>query len=449
MSKKHTKFYDLLEVPTTASQDEIKKAYRKMAMKWHPDKNPENKKEAEEKFKDISHAYEVLSDPQKKQTYDEFGEEGLKEGGGGGGGFRDAYSMFGDLFGFGGFGRGGGRDGPKKTQDVQFQLGITLTEFYQGKTKKLKIDRDVICIECVGKGTTKEGASSTCDKCKGRGFEIITQQLGPGMIQQMQTMCSKCRGKGEMINEKDKCKACKGNKVTKKQQQLEVVVEKGMRPGQKITFREAADQAPGCEPGDVTVILVDKPDPSRESDTKDEKKKKGRRPSTQGLLRPTFKRLAPGNDLLMEYDLTLREALLGYEVSFRHLDDRVVSVKSPENHVTSPGDVVVIEGEGMPVYKNPIAKGDLLIKFDIIMPTPKEITPSVRKQLETIFPQAQQPKKAKADKDADLNSYTAVPYDEEQQKLRNARNKERARTSHEMDDEDDEGGPQAATCRQQ
>jgi DnaJ-class molecular chaperone len=441
---KHTKFYDLLEVSPTASPDDIKRAYRKMAMKWHPDKNPENKKEAEEKFKDISQAYEVLSDPQKRKSYDEFGEEGLKEGGGGG--FRDAYSMFGDLFGFG-FGGRGGRDGPKRTQDVQFQLGITLTEFYQGKTKKLKIDRDVICIECVGKGTTKEGAQASCDKCKGRGFEVIVQQLGPGMIQQMQSMCSKCRGKGEIINEKDRCKACKGNKVTKKQQQLEVIVEKGMRPGQKVTFREAADQAPGCEPGDVVVVLVDKPDPSREPETKDEKKKKTRRPSTQGLLRPNFKRLANGNDLLMEYDLTLGEALLGYEVSFRHLDDRVVIVKAPENHVTSPGDVVVIDGEGMPIFKNPIEKGDLLIKFDILMPTPKELTPSVRKQIATLFPKTTP--KVKTEKDADLNHYTAIPFDEEQAKARSAKNKERARTSHQMDEDDDEGGPQAATCRQQ
>jgi len=448
MSKKHTKFYDLLDVPPSASPDDIKKAYRKMAMKWHPDKNPENKKEAEEKFKDISQAYEVLSDPQKKKTYDEFGEEGLKEGGGGGGGFRDAYSMFGDLFGFG-FGGGGGRggrEGPKRTQDVQFQLGITLTEFYQGKTRKLKIDRDVICIDCVGKGTTKEGAQSSCDKCKGRGVEIIVQQLGPGMIQQMQTMCSKCRGKGEIINEKDRCKACKGNKVTKKQQQLEVNVEKGMKPGQKVTFRESADQAPGCEPGDVVVVLVDKSDPSREPETKDEKKKKARRPSTQGLLRPAFKRIANGNDLVMEYDLTLSEALLGYEVAFRHLDDRVVIVKSPENHVTSSGDVVVIDGEGMPIYKNPLDKGDLLIKFDIIMPTPKELTPTVRKQIATLFPQTP---KIKPDKDADLNHYTAIPFDEEQAKARGAKNKERARTSHQMEEDDDEGGPQAATCRQQ
>jgi len=155
----------------------------------------------------------VLSDATKRSNYDKYGEDGVKEGGGG---FRDAHSMFADLFGFGSpFGGGGGRGGPKRTQDVQYQLGVTLAEFYSGKVKKLKLDRDVICIECGGKGSQKEGAVGECSNCQGRGIEVITRRLGPGMVQQMQKPCDKCKGKGEVINEKDKCKVCKGEKVQK------------------------------------------------------------------------------------------------------------------------------------------------------------------------------------------------------------------------------------------
>jgi DnaJ-class molecular chaperone len=425
-----------LGVSVTATPEEIKKGYRKLAMVWHPDKNPDKKQEAEEKFKEISQAYEVLSNPEKRKTYDEYGEEGIKEGAGGG--FRDAHSMFADLFGFGSFFGGGGREGgPKKTQDVQYQLGVTLAEFYQGKLKKLKIDRDVICIECVGRGSKKEGAVTKCDRCGGKGVEIITHRLGPGMIQQMQSACRPCNGKGEIINEKDKCKVCKGDKVVKKQQVLEVRVEQGMKEGQKVTFREAADQAPGCEPGDVIVILVEKPDPSRDPENKEGKRKKSRvgLKSRADLLKPSFNRLKNGSDLLIEYDLTLSEALLGYEIAFRHLDDRLVLVKSPPEKTTSPGDLVVIEGEGMPIYKSPLSKGDLYIKMNIVMPTSKELGgEAVRKQLAAILPQPQALPDAMKKKD-DVNTYVAEPFDEEAAKLRAQRNK--ARAGH-MEDEEEE-----------
>jgi len=417
-----------------------------MAMKWHPDKNPDQKKEAEDKFKEISQAYEVLSDPKKRKLYDQHGEEGLKEGGGGGG-FRDAHSMFADLFGgFGGGFFGGGRgerEGPKKTQDVQFQLGVALAEFYQGKTKKLSIERNVICIECVGKGSVKEGAVVNCERCQGRGIEIITRRLGPGMVQQLQTHCQKCGGKGEVINEKDKCKVCKGDKVVPKQQQLEVIVEKGMRQGQKITFREAADQAPGCEPGDVIVVLVEKPDAGGEG-----KQKKPRTviKNKSDIFRPNFVRKV--NDLAIEYDITLTEALLGYEIAFRHLDERIVVVKSQPGKVTSPNDIVVVEGEGMPVHKSPMSRGDLLVKLNIVMPTPKELADeNLRKQLATLLPKAPAlPEPVLKEKEDDLHRYTAEPYDE-QAKARAQRNRMHNHNSH---DEDEEDGPRghATSCQQ-
>jgi len=356
MSKKNnTKYYELLGVPTTATADEIKKAYRKLAMQCHPDKvsDESKKKEAEDKFKSLSEAYEVLSDKEKRSTYDKYGEDGLKEGGGFSG-FRDAHSMFADLFGFGSPFGGRDRGGPKRTQDVQYQLGVTLAEFYTGKVKKLKLDRDVICIECGGKGSQKEGAVVECPNCQGRGVEVITRRLGPGMVQQMQKPCDKCRGRGEIINEKDKCKSCKGEKVKKQQQTLEVHVVKGMKPGSKVTFREAADQAPGADPGDVIVLLMEKPDPTRDPE-KDGKHKKPRVSKTQDIPRPSFQRLRNSSDLLLEHDISLSEALLGFEIAFKHLDDRVIFVKSPEGKVINPNELVVVENEGMPLEKKSIS----------------------------------------------------------------------------------------------
>jgi len=353
--------------------------------------------------------------------------------------------MFADLFGFGGFG-GGGRDGPRRTQDVQYQLGVTLSEFYTGKVKKLKLDRDVICIECVGKGSKKDGAVANCTQCSGRGIEIITRRLGPGMVQQMQKPCDRCRGKGEVIAEKDKCKVCRGDKTVKKQQVLEVNVEKGMKPGSRVTFREAADQAPGAEPGDVIVVLMEKPDPSRDPEGKEGKQKKPRVSKTAiDLPRPTFQRLKNASDLLMEYDITLTEALLGFEIAFRHLDDRVIVVKSPEGKVTSPNDLVVVEHEGMPMEKNPSLLGDLYVKLNIIMPTPKELADeNVRKQLTALLPPAPGVPESVKKKDADLHRYTASPFDPE---VHAQRSRDRSR-NHQTDEDDDEGHGHTAQCRQ-
>jgi len=387
----------------------------------------------------------VLSDATKRKTYDKYGEEGLKEGGGFGG-FRDAHSMFADLFGFGGFG-GGGRGGPKRTQDVQYQLGVTLAEFYTGKNKKLKLDRDVICIECGGKGSQKDGAVGECSNCHGRGMEIITRRLGPGMVQQMQKPCDQCRGKGEVINEKDKCKHCRGDKVVKKQQTLDVEITRGMKPGSKVVFREAADQAPGQDPGDVIVILQEKPDSTRDPEVKEGKHKRPRVSKSSVIPRPSFSRLRNSSDLVLEQDITLVEALLGFEIAFKHLDDRVIVVKAPEGKVLDPNELVVVEHEGMPLEKNPSLMGDLYIKLNIIMPTPKELADeSVRKQLAALLPKPAPLPESVLKKDADVSHYTASPFDAEAQ---NHRARHHAhRNPDQMDDDDEESGTPTAQCRQ-
>jgi DnaJ family protein A protein 2 len=203
---KDTKYYDLLECSPDASENDLKKAYRKAALKYHPDRNSDPT--AGERFKEISHAYEVLSDPQKKEIYDRYGEEGLTGDGGGHGGMS-AEDLFSHLFG------GGGRSqqrGPRKGKDMSHGLKVSLEDLYKGKVSKLALQKQVLCTGCEGRGG-KEGSVQSCRGCNGRGVKIIMRQMGP-MIQQMQQTCPDCNGEGETIRDKDRCKQCNGRKVS-------------------------------------------------------------------------------------------------------------------------------------------------------------------------------------------------------------------------------------------
>lgn len=226
---KETKFYDILGVKPGCSADDLKKAYRKLALKYHPDKNPNEG----ERFKQISQAYEVLSDPEKKAIYDQGGEQAIKEGGVGGG-FSSPMDLF-DMFFGGGMGPSRGRRRERKGKDVVHQLTVSLEELYKGTVRKLALQKNVICDKCEGRGG-KKGAVEQCPTCKGMGMQVQVQQLGPGMLQQIQTVCPECRGQGERINPKDRCKQCQGKKVVRDRKILEVHVDKGMVDGQKIVF---------------------------------------------------------------------------------------------------------------------------------------------------------------------------------------------------------------------
>ncbi|KAF6149881.1 hypothetical protein GIB67_008602 [Kingdonia uniflora] len=236
-----TKYYEILGVSKSASQDELKKAYRKAAIKNHPDKGGDP-----EKFKELAQAYEVLNDPEKREIYDQYGEDALKEGMGGGGGGHNPFDIFESFFGGGGgpFGGGGSSRGrrQKRGEDVVHSLKVSLEDLYNGTSKKLSLSRNKLCTKCKGKGS-KSGASSTCHGCRGTGMTVSTRQIAPGMIQQMQQVCHQCRGTGEVISEKDKCSQCKGSKVTPEKKVLEVHVEKGMQHAQRITFQGQADEA--------------------------------------------------------------------------------------------------------------------------------------------------------------------------------------------------------------
>ncbi|RXN38595.1 dnaJ -like protein [Labeo rohita] len=322
-----TKLYDILGVSPSATENELKKAYRKLAKEYHPDKNPN----AGDKFKEISFAYEVLTNPEKKDLYDRYGEQGLREGGGGGAGMEDIFSHIfgGGLFGFmGGQSSRSRNGGRRRGEDMIHPLKVSLEDLYNGKTTKLQLSKNVLCSACNGQGG-KTGAVQKCATCRGRGMRIMIRQLAPGMVQQMQSVCTDCNGEGEVIHEKDRCKECEGRKVCKEVKVLEVHVDKGMRHGQKITFSGEADQSPNTEPGDIIL---------------------------------EFRR--DGNDLHMGHRIGLVEALCGFQFMLTHLDGRHLVIKYPPGKVIEPGSIRVVRGEGMPQYRNPFEKGDLYIKFD-------------------------------------------------------------------------------------
>jgi len=396
---KETKFYDVLGVAPTADDNALKKAYRKLAMKYHPDKNPE----AGDKFKEISMAYEVLSNPEKRKLYDQAGEQGIKEGGSGGGGAgmnpMDIFDMF---FGGGGggdpFGRGRQR-GPRRTKNLVHQLSVSLEDMYNGTVRKLALQKNVICDGCEGIGG-KPGAVQKCPNCRGTGMQVRIQQLGPGMMQQIQSMCGECHGEGERVDPKLRCKKCNGRKVNRERKILEVSVDKGMEDGQKVTFSGEGDQEPGLEPGDIIIVLDEK-------------------------AHALFKR--NGQDLIMKMDISLTEALTGLKKAVKTLDDRTLVIQTVRGEVIKTGDLKMVRGEGMPQYRNPFEKGRLIIQFNVVFPPSLE--PSVAEKLASILPPADEPILPDEVDEVDLNDFD--PEADRQQ--------QHHRMGHGHFDDDDEG----------
>lgn len=349
---KETEFYDLLHVSPNSGDDEIKKAYRKAALKHHPDKGGDP-----ELFKDLTHAYEVLSDPNKRQVYDSAGKAGLESGGGMGGGM-DPQDLFSQLFGGGGgfFGGGGAsrNAGPRRGKDLVHRIAVTLEDLYKGKVQKLALSKSVICKTCEGRGG-KKGAVTTCTACRGQGVKVMLRQLGP-MVQQIQQPCNECEGTGEMMNPKDRCKTCIGKKTISERKVLEVHIDKGMKSGQQIKFTGESDQSPGIIPGDV-VIVVEEKNHSR------------------------FQR--KGDDLYAEAEIDLLTALGGGEFAIEHLDERALHVLIVPGEVIKPDALKVISGQGMPSYRHH-EPGDLYVKIKVRFP--ESMPPNAIPLLEQALP---------------------------------------------------------------
>jgi len=344
------KLYDALEVDPECSEGDIKKAYRRQALKYHPDKNPD----AGDKFKEISHAYEILSDPSKRAAYDQYGEENMTSEGSG----VSPEDLFAHLFG--GFGRPRSQpSGPRKGKDIAHALKVSLEDFYRGKTTKLALQKHVICSKCEGRGG-KEGAVQQCKTCNGSGVKVSLRQIGP-MVQQIQQPCPECRGEGQIIKDKDRCKTCNGKKIISERKVLEVFIDKGMKDNQKITFTGEGDQFPGIIPGDIIIVLEEMP-------------------------HPRFKRR--GDDLLYEAKIDLLTALAGGQFTIPHLDDKVLVVNILPGEVIKPGEMKAILGEGMPTYRHQDF-GNLYLKFEIEFPDPNWTTTENITQLENILPPRQ------------------------------------------------------------
>ncbi|XP_075068571.1 dnaJ homolog subfamily A member 4-like isoform X2 [Mixophyes fleayi] len=346
---KETAFYDTLCVKPSATPDEIKKAYRKLALKYHPDKNPNEG----EKFKLISQAYEVLYDPKKRDLYDQGGEQAIKEGGPSGGNFSSPMDLF-DMF----FGGGGRMNREKRGKNVVHQLSVSLEELYNGKSRKLALQKNLICNKCEGHGG-KKGAMGKCATCKGRGVQIHIQQIGPGMVQQIQTMCSDCSGEGERINPKDRCKQCNGKKVIREKKILEIHIKKGMKDGQKIVMHGEGDQEPDLEPGDVVIVL----------DQKDHE---------------VFQR--QDDNLVMKMEIPLVEALCGFKRTIKTLDGRILQIALVPGEVIKHGHLKCIQNEGMPLQRDPFEKGLLIIQFLVAFPADHWLEPAKLPLLEALLP---------------------------------------------------------------
>ena len=338
-------YYEVLGVARNANADEIKKAYRKAAIKYHPDKNPGDK-EAEEKFKEAAEAYDVLSNQDKRARYDQFGHAGMSGaagggfGGGGFGGFsmEDIFSQFGDIFGghFGGFG-GGSRGGAmvSRGSDIRVKVKLTLSEIANGTTKKLKINKTIACDKCGGTGAKDSSSYATCSTCNGSGYVTRVENTFFGRMQ-TQGVCPTCGGSGKVITAK--CDKCGGEGVVRGEEVVEIKIPAGVGEGMAVTVSGKGNAArQGGIAGDLLVMIEEEHNPE--------------------LIRD-------GNDLIHNLNLTVTTCILGGEVEVPTIDGRA-KIKIPAG--THAGKVFRLRGKGLPDV-NGYGRGDILIVVDITIP---------------------------------------------------------------------------------
>ena len=334
-------YYEVLGVDKNASANDIKKAYRKLAIQYHPDKNPGDKA-AEEKFKEAAEAYSVLSDPDKKARYDQFGHAGL--GGAAGGGFNgagmdmnDIFSMFGDIFGGGGFGGfGGGSSRPMKNRgnDLRVKVKMNLQEISTGITKKFKLKKYVACPHCNGSGA-EGNAMETCPDCKGTGRVVRTQQSFFGMMR-TEVACPRCNGEGKII--KNKCPHCNGDGIVMGEEVVEVNIPAGVHDGMQLSMRGHgnAGKRNGI-PGDLLIFVEEEQHPT--------------------LVRD-------GNDLIYSLLLDIPTAILGGQAEIPTIDGKAKITIEPG---TQPNKVMRLRGKGLPVI-NGYGRGDIIVNISIYIP---------------------------------------------------------------------------------
>lgn len=329
----NSKFYDLLGVSKDCDKSEIKKAYKRLALQYHPDKNPDKSEEAKTKFLEISTAYEVLSDDEKRKRYDMYGEDGIDSNEGGG--YNHAFDIFRDFFGDG---AGGGRNrGPQKGPDTVIEKSVTLEQLYSGASIEIDHNRQVVCESCHGSGAKSSKDVETCSSCRGAGAKIKNEMIMPGFYQQIQVPCDVCGGKGKII--KNACGTCKGAKVKRASTKIKVDIPKGAPEKHVISIDGKGDQNPDIMAGDLLLRITSKP-------------------------HPLFKRDGP--HLYMSQTLTLKEALFGFEKKIKYLDGSELVLK--RSAVTQPGQVIVMEHYGLPYSDRPAYHGHLYVQYQVVLP---------------------------------------------------------------------------------
>ena len=339
-------YYEVLGIDRNASASEIKKAYRKLAKKYHPDTNPGDK-EAEAKFKEVTEAYEILSDSEKKAQYDQYGHAAFEQGAGGfnGGGFGgfdfggDMGDIFGDIFGdlFGGGRSRRANNGPMKGANLRARVNITFEEAVFGCEKELEIVLKDECTTCHGTGAKPGTSPVTCPKCKGQGQIVYTQQSMFGMVRNVQT-CPDCNGTGKVI--KDKCSACRGTGYTSSRKKIQVSIPAGIDDGQSIRIREKGE--PGVNGGPRGDLLVE----------------------VNVSRHPIFQR--QGIDIYSSAPITFAQASLGGDVRIKTVDGEVEYTVKPG---TQTDTRIRLRGKGVPSLRNKSIRGDQYVTLVVQVPT--------------------------------------------------------------------------------
>mmetsp|Transcript_16147 Transcript_16147/g.38038 ORF Transcript_16147/g.38038 Transcript_16147/m.38038 type:complete len:365 (-) Transcript_16147:326-1420(-) len=338
-------YYKILDLPRDATEQQIKRQYRKLSLKHHPDKNPDDPNAAS-KFAEIASAYEVLSDKDKRRIYDQHGEEGLKQQGQQ---HHDPFDLF-SMFGGGGFQRGQPQE--RRGPDINVDLELSLKDLYLGKVLEIEFVKTIVCPKCRGSGAKRAEDVVTCPHCNGQGAVVTRHQIAPGFFQQVQQTCPHCGGAGKTV--KSVCSKCHGRKTTRGVSELMIDIEKGMPDGHVIVFDSEGDQNPDYNSGNVNFKVKTRP-------------------------HPRFTR--NGNDLHLAVTITLLEALVGFDIDIPHLDGHVVKVH--RDQVTRPDEVERIRGEGMPHHNYSSQRGDLVITYSVKMP--KSLTEAQKASFKALF----------------------------------------------------------------